>query len=63
MYQKIQFFDPHPSVVATKLLARKKFIDNGSQFNMIASSWVQFMIHDWNDHMEDTNQVRFLVLP
>lgn len=24
---------------------------------MIACAWVQFMIHDWNDHMEDTEQV------
>ncbi|KAJ4713495.1 alpha dioxygenase [Melia azedarach] len=30
--------DPHPTVVATKLLARKKFVDNGKQFNMIACS-------------------------
>ncbi|XVF09505.1 hypothetical protein REPUB_Repub07fG0098900 [Reevesia pubescens] len=49
--------DPHPSVVATKLLARKKIIDTGEQFNMIASSWIQFMIHDWIDHLEDTQQV------
>lgn len=42
--------------MATKLLARKKFIDNGKQFNLIACSWVQFMIHDWIDHMEDTQQ-------
>ncbi|KAI9114063.1 hypothetical protein K1719_015314 [Acacia pycnantha] len=49
--------DPHPTVVASKLLARKKFIDTGSQFNMIACSWIQFMIHDWIDHLEDTEQV------
>lgn len=49
--------DPHPSVVAAKLLERRKFVDNGKQFNMIACSWVQFMIHDWIDHMEDTQQV------
>ncbi|KAF8390045.1 hypothetical protein HHK36_024566 [Tetracentron sinense] len=49
--------EPHPTVVATKLLARKKFIDNGKQFNLIACSWIQFMIHDWIDHMEDTQQV------
>ncbi|XP_050213898.1 alpha-dioxygenase 2 isoform X2 [Mercurialis annua] len=49
--------DPHPTVVANKLLTRKKFIDNGKQFNMIACSWIQFMVHDWIDHMEDTQQV------
>ncbi|KAF5734551.1 alpha-dioxygenase 2 [Tripterygium wilfordii] len=49
--------DPHPTVVATKLFARREFIDNGKQFNMIACSWIQFMIHDWIDHLEDTQQV------
>ncbi|XP_077220767.1 alpha dioxygenase isoform X3 [Tasmannia lanceolata] len=52
-----ELFDPHPSVVATKLLARKKFIEGGKQFNLMASSWLQFMIHDWVDHLEDTQQV------
>ncbi|CBI15541.3 hypothetical protein VitviT2T_025796 [Vitis vinifera] len=52
-----RLLEPHPTVVATKLLARKKFIDNGKQFNLIACSWVQFMIHDWIDHMEDTQQI------
>ncbi|XP_059453695.1 alpha-dioxygenase 2 isoform X2 [Corylus avellana] len=49
--------EPHPTVVASKLLGRKKFIDNGKQFNMVACSWIQFMIHDWIDHLEDTQQV------
>ena len=44
-------------VVATKLMARRNFTDTGKQFNMIAASWIQFMIHDWIDHMEDTQQV------
>ncbi|XP_059294092.1 alpha-dioxygenase PIOX-like [Lycium ferocissimum] len=48
---------PDPMVVATKLLARKKFVDTGKQFNMIAASWIQFMIHDWVDHLEDTKQI------
>lgn len=48
---------PDPMVVATKLLARKKFVDTGKQFNMIAASWIQFMIHDWIDHLEDTHQI------
>lgn len=53
---------PDPMVVATRLLARKKFIDTGKQFNMIAASWIQFMIHDWVDHMEETEQIE-LVAP
>lgn len=59
----MQLMDPHPSVVATKLLARKKFIDTWEQFNMIATSWIQFMIHDWIDHLEDTQQVNQFILP
>ncbi|XP_049383060.1 alpha-dioxygenase PIOX [Solanum stenotomum] len=50
--------NPDPMVVATKLLARRNFIDTGKQFNMIAASWIQFMIHDWIDHLEDTQQLR-----
>ncbi|XP_059303411.1 alpha-dioxygenase 2-like [Lycium ferocissimum] len=49
--------EPHPVTVATKLFERRKYTDCGCQFNMIACAWVQFMIHDWNDHMEDTEQV------
>ncbi|CAK9161298.1 unnamed protein product [Ilex paraguariensis] len=44
-------------VVATKLLARRNLIDTGKQFNMIAAAWIQFMIHDWIDHLEDTQQI------
>lgn len=53
----VKLLEPHPSVVATKLLERRKIVDCGKQFNMIACSWLQFMIHDWIDHMEDTHQV------
>ncbi|KAM3703123.1 hypothetical protein ACJW30_04G072800 [Castanea mollissima] len=49
--------EPHPTVVASKLLERKKFIDNGKQFNMIACSWIQFMVHDWVDHLAETEQI------
>lgn len=48
---------PDPMVIATKLLARRTLIDTGKQFNMIAASWIQFMIHDWIDHLEETNQI------
>ncbi|KAJ9683482.1 hypothetical protein PVL29_019173 [Vitis rotundifolia] len=55
--QKDKLKKPDPMVVATKLLARKDFTDTGKQFNMIAASWIQFMIHDWIDHLEDTQQI------
>ena len=50
--------DPHPSVVAAKLLSRRKLQDCGNQFNMLAASWINFMIHDWIDHMENLDEVR-----
>ncbi|KAK1292916.1 Alpha-dioxygenase 1 [Acorus calamus] len=55
--------EPDPVVVAVKLLSRKKFIDTGKQFNMIAASWIQFMIHDWIDHLEQTDQLTEIVAP
>ncbi|KAL8471414.1 hypothetical protein ACS0TY_028899 [Phlomoides rotata] len=60
---RLQLRRPDPIIVATKLLARRKFVDTGKQFNLIASSWIQFMIHDWVDHQEDTNQQVELVAP
>lgn len=56
--QRTKLMQPDPIVVATKLLARRKFTDTGKQFNMIAASWIQFMIHDWIDHLEDTQQIK-----
>ena len=53
-----QLMRPDPMVVATKLLARRKLVDTDKQFNMLAASWIQFMIHDWVDHVEDTKQAR-----
>ncbi|XXG48832.1 hypothetical protein AAC387_Pa02g3170 [Persea americana] len=61
--QKELIMKPDPFVVATKLLARKKMIDTGKQFNMIAASWIQFMIHDWIDHLEDTKQQMEITAP
>ncbi|KAK9061727.1 hypothetical protein SSX86_018910 [Deinandra increscens subsp. villosa] len=61
--QKDKLLKPDPMVIATKLLARKKLIDTGKQFNMIAASWIQFMIHDWIDHLEETKQIIELEAP
>lgn len=55
--QKKKLLKPDPVLVATKLLARRTYKDTGKQFNVIAASWIQFMIHDWVDHLEDTNQI------
>jgi len=56
----MQLLKPDPMVVATKLLERRTYKDTGKQFNVIAASWIQFMIHDWIDHMEDTQQVQMI---
>ncbi|XP_039009931.1 alpha-dioxygenase 1-like [Hibiscus syriacus] len=61
--QTDKLMKPDPMVVATKLLARTQYKDTGKQFNMIAASWIQFMIHDWIDHMENTNQQVELIAP
>ncbi|KAG4976194.1 hypothetical protein JHK82_035538 [Glycine max] len=58
--QKKKLLKPDPMVVATKLLARRTYKDTGKQFNVIAASWIQFMIHDWIDHLEDTNQIELI---
>ncbi|KAG8637959.1 hypothetical protein MANES_15G179900v8 [Manihot esculenta] len=58
--QKLKILKPEPAVVVTKLLARRKLIDTGKQLNIIAASWVQFMIHDWVDHLEDTKQIELI---
>lgn len=58
--QKDQLLRPDPMVVATKLLARRKMKDTGKQFNMLAASWIQFMTHDWIDHVEDNKQAELI---
>ncbi|KAK7266171.1 hypothetical protein RIF29_18813 [Crotalaria pallida] len=58
--QKNKLLKPDPILVATKLLARRTYKDTGKQFNVIAASWIQFMIHDWIDHLEDTSQIELI---
>uniref|UniRef100_A0A0E0RGX6 Alpha-dioxygenase 1 n=1 Tax=Oryza rufipogon TaxID=4529 RepID=A0A0E0RGX6_ORYRU len=55
--QQDELMSPDPFVVATKLLARREYKDTGKQFNILAAAWIQFMVHDWMDHMEDTGQI------
>ncbi|XP_058776162.1 alpha-dioxygenase PIOX-like [Vicia villosa] len=55
--QKNKLLKPDPMVVVTKLLERRTFKDTGKQFNVLAAAWIQFMIHDWIDHLEDTQQI------
>ncbi|KAJ4745590.1 Prostaglandin G/H synthase 2 [Rhynchospora pubera] len=55
--QNDELMSPDPVVVATKLLARREYKDTGKQFNILAAAWIQFMVHDWIDHLEDTEQI------
>jgi alpha-dioxygenase len=49
------FEDPHPQLVAQKLLARTFFRPAGMQLNVMAAAWIQAMIHDWQDHELEKN--------
>ena len=53
--------DPHgkPDVqmVAQRLLAREKFQSAGGQFNILAASWIQAMVHDWIGHIDGEENV------
>ncbi|KAF6175923.1 hypothetical protein GIB67_003411 [Kingdonia uniflora] len=51
-----QLLRSDPMVVVAKLLARTNYNDSGKQFSMITASWIQFMIHDWINNLEDTCQ-------
>ncbi|XP_078158695.1 alpha-dioxygenase PIOX-like [Carex rostrata] len=58
--EKNELMSPDPVVVATKLLARREYKDTGKQFNILAAAWIQFMVHDWIDHLEDTKQIEII---
>jgi hypothetical protein len=40
---------PNPREVSLRLLARDRFIP-ASSLNLLAASWLQFMVHDWLQH-------------
>jgi Animal haem peroxidase len=46
-----RLFDPDPLEISAKLLARRTFIPAG--VNLLATAWIQFMLHDWADHQTD----------
>lgn len=67
---------PPPELVVEKLLARRPsnwppgreggpqvaFKPAAGQFNVLAAAWIQFMVHDWMEHVQDT-QAEPHVLP
>ena len=40
---------PDPRAVSRRVLARKEFIP-ATSLNMLAATWIQFMVHDWFRH-------------
>lgn len=44
-----EILTPNPREVSRKLMTREEFIP-ATQINVLATAWIQFMIHDWFDH-------------
>ena len=47
-----EIFDPNPRTISRELRTRDEFIPV-EQFNLLATAWIQFMVHDWCDHGEN----------
>jgi hypothetical protein len=46
-----RLLEPNPRVVSRELMTRTKFVP-ASSLNLLASSWIQFMVKDWFSHGE-----------
>ena len=46
---------PNPRDVSNSLLAREEF-KPATSINFLASAWIQFMVHDWVDHGDNTDE-------
>jgi Animal haem peroxidase len=44
-----RFMTPDPRAVSRRLLARRQFIP-ATSLNMLAATWIQFMVRDWFSH-------------
>jgi Animal haem peroxidase len=44
-----QFMTPDPRAVSRRLLSRRQFIP-ATSLNMLAATWIQFMVKDWFSH-------------
>lgn len=54
--------DPNPRLISNQLLARKTFIP-ATTLNVLAPAWLQFMVHDWFNHSNDTNEDNKIHIP
>lgn len=55
-----QMMSPNPRLVSEKLLKRGEFIPVAG-LNLLAAAWIQFMTHDWFNHVENTNDMPYEV--
>ena len=46
---KQDIMDPPPGLISKKLMTREKFIPV-DMLNLLTTSWIQFMTHDWFSH-------------
>lgn len=44
-----RLYEPSPRLVSNLLLARREFVPV-PHLNLLAASWIQFMVHDWLSH-------------
>jgi len=47
-----RLLEPNPRRISTELLARRDFV-GVPYLNLLVSSWLQFMVHDWLSHGEN----------
>ena len=47
---------PNPRVISERLMARRTFVP-ATSLNMLAAAWIQFMVHDWFGHYDDTAEI------
>lgn len=55
-----ELLEPSPRVVSRELLTRKEFIP-ASSLNLLAASWIQFMVHDWVSHGKNQKENPFKI--
>jgi hypothetical protein len=51
-----RLMDPSPRLVSNRLMARKDFVPV-PHLNVLAASWIQFMVHDWLSHGKNDKSV------
>jgi hypothetical protein len=53
-----ELLEPNPRTVSNELLARDAFIP-ATTLNLTAAAWLQFMVHDWLSHGQNSKEHRW----